>query len=94
MVLTSPRRKKWLRALATVAVSSGGRSSLGEVVPVNLFASREKEQVHELLGKEGNQKQLLTRRVTLSNGVATEKAHGGGPGRSWGRRGGFGDWAG
>jgi len=64
MVLTSPRREKRRRALATVAVSSGGRSSLGGVVPVNLPASREKEPVHELLGDERNLKQPLTRRVT------------------------------
>ena len=94
MVLTSPRREKRLRALATVAVSSGGRSSFGVVVPVNLFASREKEQAHELLGNERNRKQLLTRRVTLWNGVATEKAHGDGLGQSWGRKEGSGDWAG
>ena len=78
----------------TVAVSSGGRSSFGEVIPVNLFASREKEQAHELLGNERNRKQLLTRRVTLWNGAATEKTHGGGPGQSWGRREGSGDWVG
>ena len=37
MVLTSPRREKQWKALATVAASSGGCSSSDEVVPVNLF---------------------------------------------------------
>jgi hypothetical protein len=49
---------------------------------VNLFVSREKEQAHELLGNERNRKQLLTRHVTLYNGVATEEALDGGPGWS------------
>jgi len=53
MVLISPLWDKRQRALAMVAVSSGGRSSLGGVVPVNLPASREKEQAHELLGERG-----------------------------------------
>ena len=47
MALTSPWQKKRLRALVMVAVSSGRRSSFGEVVLVNLLASREKEQAHE-----------------------------------------------
>jgi len=81
--------------LAMVAGTPGGRSELSEVVPANLLAfEEEEEQAHELLGDERNRKQLLTRRVTLWNGVATEKAHGGGPGRSWGRRGRSGDWVG
>jgi len=42
MVLTSPRREKRRNALAMVAVSSGGCSGAGEVVPVILLASREK----------------------------------------------------
>ena len=50
MVLTSPRRKKRLRALATVAVSSGGRSSSGEIVPVNLRVHKTKKRAHELRG--------------------------------------------
>jgi len=57
---------------------------------VNLLASEEEEQAHELLGDERNLKQPLTRRVTFQNSVATEKAHGGGPGRSWGRKTAFG----
>ena len=48
MVLTSPRRKKRLRALATVAVSSGGRSSSGEIVSVNLRVHKTKKRAHEL----------------------------------------------
>ena len=94
MVLTLQGSERWPKALATVAGPPGGRSELSEVVPANLFMSEEEGQAHELLGNERNRKQLLTRCVTLWNGVATEKAHGGGPGRSWGRRGGFGDWAG
>ena len=33
--------------LAMEAVSSGGRSGLGGVIPVNLLASKEKQQAHE-----------------------------------------------
>ena len=50
MVLTSPRRKKRLRALATMAVSSGGRSSSGEIISVNLRVHKTKKQAHELRG--------------------------------------------
>ena len=74
MVLASPRWEKRLRALATVAVSPGWHSSFGEVVPVNLFASREKEQAHVLLGNERNLKQPLARRGTYWNNVALRKA--------------------
>ena len=46
MVLTSPRRERQLRVLAMVAVSSGGRSRLGGIVPVDLLASEEEKQAH------------------------------------------------
>ena len=69
MVLTSPRK-----ALATLAVSSGGCSGSGEVVSVILLASREKEKAHELLGKERNWKQPLVRHVSHWNSAATERA--------------------
>ena len=74
MVLTSPRREKQRNALAMVAVSSGGCSGSGEVVPVILLASREKEKAHELLGMKRNRKQPLARYVTHWNSAATERA--------------------
>ena len=74
MVLTSPRREKQWKALATVAASSGGCSSSGEVVPVNLFASREREQAHEHRGNERNLKRSLARRDTDWSNVATRRA--------------------
>ena len=86
MVLTLQGSERWPKALATVAGPPGGRSELSEVVPANLFMSEEEGQAHEILGNERNRKQLLTRCVTLWNGVATEKAHGGGPGQSSGRK--------
>jgi hypothetical protein len=55
-------------------VSSGGRSSLGEVVPVDLFTSREKERAHEHLGNEKNLKWPLARRDTDLNNVTTGRA--------------------
>ena len=42
--------KRWSKALAAVAGLPGGRSGLGRVIPVNLLASEEKQQAHELLG--------------------------------------------
>jgi len=57
-----------------VAVWSGGRSNFGEVVPVDLFTSTEKEQAHEHLGNEKNLKQLLARRDTDWNNVTTGRA--------------------
>ena len=60
--------------LVTEAVSSGGRSSLGEVVPVDLFTSREKERAHEHLGNEKNLKRPLERRDTDWNNVTTGRA--------------------
>ena len=71
--------------LATEAVSSGGRSGLGGVIPVNLLASKEKQQAHELLGDKGKWEHPLVWRATFKNGLATERAHGGGLGRSWRR---------
>ena len=56
------------------AVSSGGRSSFGEVVPVDLFTSREKEQAHEHLGNEKNLKRPLARRDTDWSSVTTGRA--------------------
>ena len=82
MVLTLRGSERWPKALATVTGPPGGRSELSEVVPVNLLASEEEGQAHELLGNERNRKQLLTRHVTLYNGVATEEALDGGPGWS------------
>ena len=73
-MLSSPRWEKQRRVLATVAVSSGGCSGSGEVVPVNLFASTEKEHAHEHLGNERNRKRPLARRDTVWNDVATGKA--------------------
>jgi len=74
MVLTSPWWEKQWNALAMVAVSSGGRSSFGEVVPVDLFTSREKEQAHEHLGNEKNLKRPLARHDTDWNNVTTGRA--------------------
>jgi len=74
MVLTSLRQEKQRNALAMVAVSSGGCSGSGEVVPVILLASREREKAHELLGMERNRKQPLARYVTHWNSAATERA--------------------
>jgi len=56
------------------ALSSGGRSSFGEVVPVDLFTSREKEQAHEHLGNEKNLKRPLARRDTDWSSVTTGRA--------------------
>ena len=94
MVLTLRGSERWPKVLAMVAGTPGGRSELSEVVPANLLAFEEEGQAHEILGNERNRKQLLTRCVTLWNGAATEKTHGGGPGQSWGRREGSGDWVG
>ena len=80
--------------LATEAVSSGGRSGLGGVIPVNLLASKEKQQAHELLGDKGKWEHPLVWRATFKNGLATERAHGGGLGRSWRRTESPSDWAG
>jgi len=65
VVLTSQGSERWPKALATVAGPPGGRSELSEVVSVNLLASEEEKQAHELLGDERNLKQPLTRRVTF-----------------------------
>ena len=48
MVLMSPRRERQQRVLATAAVSSGGRSGLGGVVPVDLHVRKTKKRAHEL----------------------------------------------
>ena len=85
MVLTSPRREKQEKSLATVAVRSGGSSGSGKVVPAILFASREEEEAHELLGIKRNRKHPLVRYFAHWNSAATERAHGGGLGRCWGR---------
>ena len=68
-----------------MVVWSGGCSGSGEVVPVILFASREKEKAHELLGIKRNRKHPLVRYLAHWNSAATERAHGGGLGRSWRR---------
>jgi hypothetical protein len=60
--------------LPTEAVSSGGRSSLGEVVPVDLFTSKEKQQAHKQLENEKNLKRQLERRDTDWNTVTTGRA--------------------
>ena len=65
MVLTSPRRERQLRVLATVAVSSGGCSRLNEIVPADLLASEEKKQAHETLSDERRWKHPLTWRDTF-----------------------------
>ena len=74
MVLTLQGSREWPRSLATEAVSSGGRSSLGDVVPVDLFTPREKERAHEQLEHGKNLKRLLERRGTDGNTVATGRA--------------------
>ena len=51
-MLTSPRLERQPRVLATVAVSSSGRSELGDVVPANLFVHKKEEQAHELRDSE------------------------------------------
>jgi hypothetical protein len=48
-MLTSPRREKQLKLLATETVRSGGRSGSGELVPAILFVPKAKERAHELL---------------------------------------------
>jgi len=55
----------------TETVSSGGCSSFSEVVPVDLFMSREKEQAHEHQGNEKNLKRPLARRDTDWSSVST-----------------------
>ena len=60
--------------LATEVVSSGGRSSLGEVVPVDLFTSKEKQQAHKQLENEKNLKRMLERHDTDWNTVTTGRA--------------------
>ena len=60
--------------MATVVVWWGGRSNFGEVVPVDLFMSREKEQAHEHLGNEKNLKRPLARHDTDWNNVTTGRA--------------------
>jgi hypothetical protein len=64
---------------------SGGCFGSGEVVPAILFASREKERAHEQLEIKRKQKHPLVRSFAHWNSAATEKAHGGGLGRSWRR---------
>jgi len=66
--------------------SSGRRSRLGGVVPASLLASEEGKQAHEPLSDEGRWKHPLMGRVTFQNGLAVERAHGGGSSQSWGRR--------
>ena len=80
--------------LATEVVPSGGRSGLGGVISVNLLASKEKQQAHELLGDKGKWEHPLVWRATFKNGLATERVHGGGPGRSWRITESPSDWAG
>ena len=64
---------------------SGGCFGSGEVVPAILFASREKERAHEQLELKRKQKHPLVRSFAHWNSAATERAHGGGLGRSWRR---------
>jgi len=71
-VLTLPRRKKWYKRSATVAVRSGGCSGSGELVPANLFASKSKERAHELKRQKRIRKQSRARRATHGNSTATE----------------------
>ena len=56
-----------------MVVWSGGCSGSGEVVPVILFASREKEKAHELLGIKMNRKHPLARYNAHWNSAATER---------------------
>ena len=63
-MLTSPRREKQLKLLATVTVRSGGRSGSGELIPAILFAPKGKEREHELLEHKRNSKQLPGKRDT------------------------------
>jgi hypothetical protein len=49
----------------------GGRSSLGEFVPVGLFTSKEKERAHEHRGNEKNLKRPLARHDTDWSSVPT-----------------------
>ena len=57
---------------------------------MNLLVSKEERQAHKLLGDEGKWKHPPTGCVTFQNGLAKERAHGGGSGRSWGRETAFG----
>jgi hypothetical protein len=56
-----------------MAVWSGGCSGSGEVVPAILFASREKEKAHELLGIKRNRKHSLARYIAHWNSAAMER---------------------
>ena len=84
MVLTWQGSEGEPKALATVVGPPGGCSGLSEAVPVNLLVSIEEKEAHELLGDEGKWKHPLVGRDTFENGLATERAHGGSSGRSWG----------
>jgi len=94
MVLTSPRREKQRSALAMAAVSSGGCSGSGKVVPAILLASREEEKAHELQGLKRNGNNRLQGVSLTGTAWPRRELHGGGSCRSWGRRRGAGDWAG
>ena len=71
MVLTSPRREKQYRGLATVAVRSGGCFGSGEVVSGVLLTSRKKKRAHEHRGNKRSSKRSLVRRGTDWSNVLT-----------------------
>ena len=52
-MLTSPWRERQPRVLAMVAVSSGGRSGIGDVIPANLLVHKKEERAHEPRDSEG-----------------------------------------
>ena len=71
MVLTLQVSGKQLKPLATEAVSSGGSSGSGQLVPVILLTFKEREQAHEQPGHGGNSKQSPEGCDTHWNTVAT-----------------------
>ena len=70
-MLTLQGSEKQLKPLATEAVSSGGSSGSGKLVPAILLTFKEKEREHEQPGHERNLKQSPAGCDTHWNTVAT-----------------------
>jgi hypothetical protein len=73
MVLTLQGSGKQLKLLATEAVSSGGGSGSGKLVPVILLTFKERERAHEQPGHGRNLKQSPAGCDTHWNTVATRR---------------------
>jgi hypothetical protein len=74
VVLTLQGSEKQLKPLATEAVSSGGSSGSGKLVPAILLTFKEKEREHEQPGHGRNLKQSPAGCDTHWNTVATGRA--------------------